>query len=296
MIFLKSLVLFFVFLSPVYVSLTNNLSSIASYTRIIDTRVFVSQLKDYELMYADFNMGEKRFTIADEIHVVSVEDKTFKLMFSDGCQTFQMWDFVTLLGVYVEFDTLDSDSADSKPKTIRCVFQMPSAARDLYSVVKPKIETKVGMSYLKIQILRMYFSKYAPTYMYLQTKFPLLVITQLFELDETSYTGTSIHVDDIGEGNIFNELRNRFIVVSRREKPAMIFSSGHFNVSPVLAHGQIVLVIQVYDIEMRNIVMLKFLLIFKDDEIANNFHKFVKQEPSCTNDLIPVTVPSYVTP
>lgn len=96
-------------------------------------------------------------------------------------------------------------------------------------------------------------------------------------------------------GTLVDELRNRFIVYSRINVPVMIFSAGHFNVSSVLTMGRVFMAIQAYDIEIQEIVMLKFLVKFRHVETANDFHKYVTKESPCTNSIIPINIPEYIT-
>lgn len=83
---------------------------------------------------ADFNTGATVFK--DEVYLSKVKDGTFKIKAAEGERTFQMWDFVTMIGPYVEFDVLDLNLK------IRCVFEYSSAARIAFSYLKPdpKIE------------------------------------------------------------------------------------------------------------------------------------------------------------
>lgn len=91
-------------------------------------------------------------------------------------------------------------------------------------------------------------------------------------------------------------MRNRFVVFSQTDAPVMIFSAGHFNLSSVMSDGRVLLVMQVFDIEKGELVRLKILIKFKDDETANHFYEFVTRDPRRTDNMIPVEVPTHINP
>lgn len=116
------------------------------------------------------------------------------------------------------------------------------------------------------------------------------------ELDNYQTYDLDDHVEGIMGAKLVVELRNRFMVISDDDGSiAMIFTAMHFNVSPVLTEGRMFLVIQVYDIQKEEIIMLQFYLGFVEDDTAHRFYKYVKENlPSVTNDMIPVDIPSYI--
>lgn len=89
---------------------------------------------------ADFNLGEAVYK--NKVVLTALGDRTYKITSTEGEKTFRMWDFVTLLGSFVEFDILvfDSDAQDLK---IRCVFKTAALAKNLSYSVKPEIHYEV---------------------------------------------------------------------------------------------------------------------------------------------------------
>ena len=70
----------------------------------------------------------------------------------------------------------------------------------------------------------------------------------------------------------------------------MVFSSGHFNVSRVFSRRDTVLVIKVFDIEKQNFVMLKFLMRFEYELLAEGFYRHVTRAAPCTDSSISVSI------
>lgn len=82
-------------------------------------------------------MGE--IVYEENVVLSTLGEKTYKITSDEGEQTFQMWDFLTLLGPFVEFDTFNSN-----PK-IRCVFTKPLYASDASWCVKETVSYGVGV-------------------------------------------------------------------------------------------------------------------------------------------------------
>ena len=98
--------------------------------------IFYLQLESesWKLIFADFKTGATVFK--DDVHLVRDEDGT-KITSTEGERTFLMWDFLTMLGSFVEFDTFNSNPQ------VRCVFEDPVVARGLFSFLKPNPNIEV---------------------------------------------------------------------------------------------------------------------------------------------------------
>lgn len=244
--------------------------------------MFVLQLTDYLLRRADLNMGQMVYR--DNVLLSTVGDDLYKITSSEGELTFGMWDYVSMLGPYVEFHTYDSH-----PK-IRCEFDRLSAAQNLYKNVKPRIYPEVSIRLLVKITSRYHNHEHFVSLTFLQIRFPListeLVLCPTVEVCEIT----------VG-GYIGVELRNRFYIVSDIDNTInMIFSRNNFNVSSALTGGRVLIAVQMYDIDEQEMNMIKFILKFSDDDVARSFYDYVKQVPSCTNELIPVLLPDNITP
>lgn len=99
-------------------------------------------------------------------------------------------------------------------------------------------------------------------------------------------------------GKLVVEMRNRFYILTETDHTVqMIFSCTHFNVSTVLHGGRILLVVQVYDIEKEDeVIMKRFVLRFSAYTVALRFYKYVKKVSSCTNNIIPIDIPDHLKP
>ena len=124
-----------------------------------------------------------------------------------------------------------------------------------------------------------------------QNRFSLLSISQLFE-DDGERMATSIQPPVIVGGTLIDERRSRFTVYSSEDKrkPLMIFSPGNFNVARVSSGRDIVLVIAVFDIKKQNFVMLKFLMRFEYELLAEGFYRHVTRAAPCTDSSISVDI------
>lgn len=110
-----------------------------------------------------------------------------------------------------------------------------------------------------------------------------------------AYDFNKTYIEAAVEVKLIVELRNRFIAVSDDDGSIeMIFTAMHFNVSPLSRDDLMFMVVQIHDIQKEEINMLKFLMIFSDNNTANRFYKYVKDLPSVTDNLITVVVPSRI--
>lgn len=96
-------------------------------------------------------------------------------------------------------------------------------------------------------------------------------------------------------GRLAVELNNRFYIIAKDYNTIdMIFSCTYFNVSSVLPRSRVLLVLQVYDVEMQSIIMMRFILNFTNGATARRFYNYVKTETSCTSNIIPVVIPHHI--
>lgn len=96
------------------------------------------QLASYKLIRADFDMGDTVLENND-VHLSKVDERTIEITSpGEGERTFRTWDFLTMLGSFVEFDTFDSNPQ------VRCVFENVAEARALFSALKPNPKIEVG--------------------------------------------------------------------------------------------------------------------------------------------------------
>lgn len=169
---------------------------------------------------------------------------------------------------------------------------VPRSSRGSRTVFRLKVKSKHwGIHFHNHDCKILIFQKLS----FFQTKYPLISLVQVFASGEER-TSNNIRTRVIVGGTLVDEFRNRFVVYSTADAPVMVFSTGHFNVSSVLSQSRLLLVIQAYDIEKRDIVMLKFLVRFEHEEIANNFHEYVTKKSPCINSMIPVDMSRPVRP
>lgn len=108
---------------------------------------------------------------------------------------------------------------------------------------------------------------------------------------------TNDHIEAIIGAELYVELGNRCIVSSTIDQSiAMIFSEARFNISHVLRHGRILMVVQMYDIRKEEVIRLRFLLVFRNNDTANRFYSYVKVDHSVTDNIISVDIPSHINP
>lgn len=104
------------------------------------------------------------------------------------------------------------------------------------------------------------------------------------------------HIEATVGAELHVELGNRFIVLSEADDSIeMIFTAAHFNISHFFNRTRTLLVVQIYEILREEIITLKFLLSFTDDDTASRFYKYIKEDrSSVTDNIIPVDIPSRI--
>lgn len=79
-------------------------------------------------------MGDTVFK--NEVSLSIVERNTYKIASSDGERTFRIYDIVTMIGTYVEFDTYSA-------LKVRCVFENRKKSQSFIAEIKENLYRQV---------------------------------------------------------------------------------------------------------------------------------------------------------